>query len=78
MSLIDLFSYSLPLIRSYQLCLCVLRYVSVTVVEEKDDCIILALSCSDGAIRLVTTLIRTINLTVAFALQKSSCLLFLQ
>ncbi|KAM4563416.1 tRNA (34-2'-O)-methyltransferase regulator WDR6 [Odontesthes bonariensis] len=28
------------------------RYVSVTVVEEKDDCVVLALSCSDGAIRL--------------------------
>lgn len=42
-------------VQSYQLCLRVFRYMSVVVLDEHPDCRLLALACSDGALRLVVS-----------------------
>lgn len=36
---------------SAELCLCAFRYMSVVALEENSDCHLLAVACSDGALR---------------------------
>ena len=47
---------NLPLTQAYPLCLCVFRYMSIAVVDEKTDCVLLALACSDAAVRSVSVI----------------------
>lgn len=61
----------------YSSCLCVFRYMSATVVDEEVNRVLVALSCSDGAVRLVfiTARVHTAGIFIEAAeKRKSECL----